>query len=446
MKPDVRYARNGDVSLAYQVIGEGPRDMLLVSGFLSNIEYAWAYPSLAEFLSRLSRFTRLILMDRRGSGLSDRFENAPPIETTLEDLESVLDEVGSPRTTLLGLWDGCLTSTLFAATHPDRVSSLVLLTASATQKPTDDYPWAWDEAQWEEWLSSIRDGWGTRAWVVKNARWMGPAMLDDPEELEHWISYTRLAASPSSAEAVMTVASESDIREILPIIQTPTLVLHRIGDQIEPLEAARYVASKMPNARLVELPGEDGIPWLGDAGALVSEIESFVSEGRRTGAVQRRLGTVLFTDIVGSTEHLASLGDAAWRLRLGEHDAFARREIDRAGGRYIDSTGDGLMAMFDGPAAAVRCCEAIIDAIEPLELQIRAGVHTGEVESDGPTILGLAVHIAARVMALAGGSEILVSSTVKDLAAGSGLVFEDAGEHELKGIPDRWRLYRVVDR
>jgi len=443
MNPDVHYARNRDASLAYQVVGDGPRDILLVSGFLSNLEYAWMYPSLSAFLARLSGFSRLIMMDRRGSGLSDRFTEAPPAETMLDDLEVVLDEVGSARTSLLGLWDGCVTSVLFAATHPERVSSLILFTASAAQKYSDDYPWAWDEGRWEEWLASIRNGWGTRAWVVKNVRWMGPGMLDDPVELDHWITYTRLAASPASAEAVMRVSSESDIRDILPIVRTPTLVLHRQGDQIEPIEAGRYVASRMPHARLVELPGDDGIPWVGDSDSVVSEIEAFVNEGDRPIGSGRRLGTVVFTDIVGSTGHLASLGDARWVERLAEHDRLARREIDRHRGRYVESSGDGLLAVFEGPAAAVRCSQAIGRAIRTLGLEMRAGVHTGELESDGPRIRGIAVHIAARVMSLAGPSEVLVTSTVKDLTAGSGLDLEDIGERELKGVPNRWRLYRV---
>ncbi|HEY6679846.1 MAG TPA: adenylate/guanylate cyclase domain-containing protein [Actinomycetota bacterium] len=444
MHPETRYARNGDVSLAYQVVGDGPRDLLLVFGFLSNIEFAWMYPSLASFLTRLASFSRLILMDRRGSGLSDRFEDAPPAETMLRDLEVVLDEVGSPKTTLFGLWDGAVTSVLFAATHPERVSSLVLFTVSAAQKPADDYPWAWDEAYWEEWLASIRDGWGTRAWVVKNARWMGPSMLDDQNELERWISYTRLAASPASAEAVMRVSSESDIREILPIIRTPALILHRVGDLIEPIEAARYVSARMQNARLVELSGDDGIPWLGDVGSVISEIEAFMGEGQGTVDAGRRLATVLFTDIVGSTAHLASQGDVAWTKKMAEHDVISRREVAVHAGRYVDSTGDGLLAVFDGPATAVRCAQAISQAIRPLGLEIRAGVHTGELESDGARVRGIAVHIGARVMSLAGPSEILASSTVKDLTAGSGLRFESAGEHELKGVPEPLHLYRVI--
>jgi class 3 adenylate cyclase len=444
-KPEVHYARNGEVSLAYQVVGDGPRDLLLVSGFVSNLEYAWEYPSLARFLSRLAEISRLILTDRRGSGLSDRFRDAPPQETMVRDLEIVLDEVGSPTTILLGLWDGCETSVLFAATHPERVSSLILMTASAAQRQAEDYPWAWSEEEWEEWLASIRSGWGTRAWVVKNARWMGPSMLADSEELDRWISYTRLAASPSSAEAVLRTSSNTDIREILPVVRTPTLIIHRLGDQIEPIEGARYVAARMPNARLVELPGDDGIPWLGDADRPLQEIAAFLGTPTEKASAARRLGTVLFTDIVGSTTHLTALGDSAWRQRLADHDRLAKDLIERHWGRHVDSAGDGLLAIFDGPAAAVRCAQAIGGALRPLDLEIRAGVHTGEVELDGPRVRGIAVHIGARVMSLAGPGEVLASSTVKDLTAGSGLVFEDAGEHDLKGVPDRWRLYRVVD-
>ena len=439
----MNYVRAEDVSLAYQVVGNGSRDLLLVSGFVSNLEYAWEYPSLARFLSRLAEMSRLILTDRRGSGLSDRFRDAPSQETMLRDLEIVLDEVGSAKATLLGLWDGCDTSILFAATHPERVSSLILFTASAAQKPAEDYPWAWTDEYWKQWLASISDGWGTRAWVVKNARWMGPSMLDQPQELERWISYTRLAASPSSAEAVMRNSSNTDIREILPVVRTPALVLHRVGDQIEPIEAGRYVASKMPNARLVELQGDDGIPWIGDAEAVLREIQAFLGESVQRTSTDRRLATLLFTDIVGSTQRLAAEGDARWRELLAEHDDLARRAVAAHGGRYVESTGDGLLATFDGPAAAVRCAMAVADAVTPMSFEIRAGCHTGEIELTSDHVRGIAVHVGARIAALAGPSEILVSRTVRDLVAGSGLSFEDAGEHELKGVPERWQLYRV---
>ena len=444
MKPDVHYARNGDVSLAYQVVGSGSRDLLLVSGFVSNLEYAWEYPSLSRFLSRLAETSRLILTDRRGSGLSDRFREAPTQETMLRDLEIVLDEVGSAKATLLGLWDGCATSVLFAATNPERVASLILFSASAAQKPAEDYPWAWTDEYWEEWLASIRDGWGTRSWVVKNARWMGPGLLDSPDELERWISYTRVAASPSSAEAVMRTSSDTDIREILPIVQTPTLILHRAGDQVEPIEAGRYVAAKMPHARLVELPGDDGMPWIGDTDGVLREIRTFLGENVQHVPTDRRLATVLFTDIVGSTERAATMGDERWTDLLGEHHQRVREELERFEGVEIDTAGDGFLATFDGPARAVRCARAIGERMRDLGIEIRAGVHVGEIEHAGKDIRGIAVHIGARVAALAGPSEILVSSTVRDLVAGSGLTFEDAGEQELKGVPDRWHLYRVV--
>ena len=443
-KPEVGYARNGDVSLAYQVVGSGSRDLLLVSGYVSNLEYAWEYPSLSRFLSGLAEMSRLILTDRRGSGLSDRFREAPPQETMLRDLEIVLDEVGSAKATLFGLWDGCETSILFAATHPERVSSLILFTASAAQKPAEDYPWAWSDEYWEEWLASIRDGWGTRAWVVKNARWMGPGMLDSPDELERWIAYTRLAASPSSAEAVMRNSSDTDIRGILPFVRTPTLVLHRVGDRIEPIEAGRYVAARMPDARLVELPGDDGIPWIGDTDAVLHEIRTFLGERVQHPSSDRRLATILFTDIVGSTQRAAMLGDAGWGELLGEHHRRVREELERFEGVEIDTAGDGFLATFDGPARAVRCARAIGERVRDLGIEIRAGVHVGEIEHVGKDIRGIAVHIGARVASLAAPREILVSSTVRDLVAGSGLTFEDAGEHELKGVPERWWLYRVA--
>jgi class 3 adenylate cyclase len=444
MRPDVRYVRNGDVSLAYQVAGDGPRDLLLVSGFVSNLEEAWRYPSLSRFLSRLAETSRLILTDRRGSGLSDRFGDAPPQETMLNDLEIVLDEVGSAKATLLGLWDGCETSILFAATYPDRVSSLILCTVSGTQRRAEDYPWAWTDEEWDDWLASIRNGWGTRPWVVKNARWMGPGMLDDPDELDHWMTYTRLAASPSSAEAVMRNSSNTDIRAVLPVVHAPTLILHRLGDQIEPIGGARYVASKMPDARLVELEGDDGIPWIGDTDAILGEIQAFLPQGAGHVSGDRKLATVLFTDIVGSTEKAGELGDAEWKGLLQRHHQVVRAMIARHRGEEVDTAGDGFLVTFDGPARAVRCAREIVDAVRPLGIEIRAGVHTGEVEAIDGKVGGIAVHIGARLASEAAASEVLVSQTVKDLVAGSGLAFEDAGEHELKGIADRWRLYRVA--
>jgi pimeloyl-ACP methyl ester carboxylesterase/class 3 adenylate cyclase len=447
VKPDVRYAWNGDVALAYQCIGEGPTDLLLVMGYVSNIEYMWEYPSLTAFLQHLTRGRRLIVTDRRGSGLSDPFppSEPPPLETLVEDIRVVLEAAGSPRSTLLGMWDGCLTAAMFAATHPQEVSALVLFSANPVGRYEEDAQWGWTDDEWTEWLRSIREGWGTRAWVVANARWQSPSLLDEPEELERMITFNRLSASPSSAAAVLRLEWETDIRNVLPTIRVPTLVLNRVGDQAQPIEGARYIAQHIPGAKLVELPGDDALPWLGNSAAVLHELDAFLggsTDGAREG--DRRLGTVLFTDIVGSTERLASFGDAEWAQRLASHDDLGRREVDRAGGRYVTSTGDGLLATFDGPAIAVRCADSIRGAIRDLGLEIRAGVHTGEIEFVGNEVRGIAVHIAARVMALAGTSETFVSSTVKDLTAGSGLSFEDAGEHELKGVPDGWHLYRVV--
>jgi class 3 adenylate cyclase len=445
MQPDVHYAHNGEVALAYQVAGDGDHDVLLVCGFVSNLEYAWEYPSLARFLSRLAEGSRLILMDRRGSGLSDRFREAPSEEAMLGDVEVVLDEVGSARATLFGIWDGCATSLLFAATHPDRVSSLVLFSSSATQRLAPDYPWAWSDQRWEEWLASIRTGWGTRAWVVKNARWMGPSMLDQPDELDRWIAYTRLAASPSSADAVMRNSSLTDIREVLPLVQPPCLVLHRRGDQIEAVESGRYVAAHLPNARLVELDGGDGIPWLGDVDAVVREVRGFLSlpVAATRDSVDRRLATVLFTDIVGSTAQANDLGDAAWTALLERHHAVVRELLSRFLGTEVDTAGDGFFATFDGPARAVRCAAAIVEAVQILGIEVRAGVHTGEVQTIDGKAGGIAVAVAARVVSVAGPSEVLASQTVKDLTVGSGITYTDAGEHHLKGLPGRWRLYRA---
>ena len=445
MRPDVRYARRGGAALAYQVVGDGARDLLVVPGFLSNIEYLWRVPSMARFFSDLASRHRLILMDRRGSGLSDKYSDPPSQEQLMEDIDAVLDDAASPRTSVLGIWEGCATTLLYAASRPTRVSSLLLFSASATQRRDDDYPWAWTTEMGDEWLASLGLGWGTRAWIVRNARWMGPSLLDDPDELEHWITYTRLAASPSSAEAVMRLDAKHDVRSILPLVHTPTLLLHRTGDQVEEIDGARYMASKMPDARLVELPGDDGIPWLGDTAPLLREIHAFLGSGVRedTGTRERRLASVLFTDIVNSTATAATLGDARWGELVERHHREVRRLFAEHGGAEVDTAGDGFFAVFDGAARAARCALDIVSAVRDLGIEIRAGVHAGEVESVAGKAGGLAVVVGSRIAALGGPSEVLASSTVKDLTLGSGLTFEDRGDAELKGVPGSWRLYRV---
>ncbi len=445
MKPDVQYAWNGDVALAYQVVGDRPRDLLVVVGYLSNLEYSWHIPEIVSFYERLASFSRLILMDRRGTGLSDRFgaDDAPPLETTMDDILAVLDAAGSAKTTVFGIWDGCAAAMTFAATHPERVSALVLFSSTPSGKSLG-FGFGWDDEQWEEWLAGVKAGWGTRAWTVKDLRWQSPSLLEDPRQVEQWVTMARLSASPSSAVAMLRVYRDTDLTDILPTIGVPSLVLHRMGDVTEKIEAGRYVASHIPGARFVELSGDDAMPWIGDAYRLLDEIEGFVTGQMHARSADRVLATVLFTDIVDSTKTAAELGDGGWKQLLASHDQITRTEVERHRGRLVQTTGDGMLATFDGPARAVRCARAIAEGVMPFGLEIRAGCHTGEIEPAGDDVRGIAVHIGARVAALAGPSEILVSQTVKDLVAGSGLVFEDRGEHELKGVPDRWRLYRVV--
>ena len=443
MKLDVQYAWNGDVAIAYQVLGEGPRDLLIVMGYLSNLEYAWQLPKLATFYERLASFSRLIIMDRRGTGLSDRFGagEAPPLETTNDDILAVLDAAGSVRTTVFGVWDGSYPAIAFAATHAERVHSLVLFSA-ATKGMDEESDWGTEA--WQTFLDGARAGWGTRSWTIKQMRWQNPSMLDDPDEVDRFVTWTRLSASPSSAVAMLAVERDTDVTDILPVIGVPTLVLHRTGDRANDINEGRQVADGIPDARFVELAGIDSSPWVGDSAALMDEVETFVTQRTQRVPTDRVLTSVLFTDIVGSTELAAQLGDAAWKERLTAHDSIAHEAVERFRGRYVNPTGDGMLATFDGPARAVRCARAIVDGVRPFDLRVRAGVHTGEVELRGDDVGGIAVHIGARVAALAGPDEILASSTVRDLTAGSGLVFEDAGEHELKGVPDRWHLFRVV--
>ena len=443
MKLDVQYAWNGDVAVAYQVLGEGPHDLLVVMGYLSNLEYAWQLRKLAAFYERLASFSRLIIMDRRGTGLSDRFGTgeAPPLETTNDDILAVLDAAGSVRTTVFGVWDGSYPAIAFAATHAERVHSLILY-AAATKGMDEDSDWGAEA--WQTFLDGVRAGWGTRSWTIKQMRWQNPSMLDDPDEVDRFVTWTRLSASPSSAVAMLAVERDTDVTDILPVIGVRTLVLHRTGDRANDIDEGRQVADGIPDARFVELAGIDSSPWVGDSAALLDEVEAFVTQRTERVPTDRVLTSVLFTDIVGSTELAAQLGDAAWKERLTAHDSIAHEAVERFHGRYVNPTGDGMLATFDGPARAVRCAEAIADGVRAFDLRVRAGVHTGEVELRGDDVGGIAVHIGARVAALAGADEILASSTVRDLTAGSGLVFEDAGEHELKGVPDRWRLFRVV--
>ncbi len=445
--PDVHYAKTPQgVHIAYQVVGDGPIDMLFVPGYASNLQWQWELPSYARFLERLASFSRLIIVDRRGAGLSDRFspEDLPPLEDLADDLEVVLDTVGSSRTALFGAEDGGLICCMLAARRPERVSALIvygMLTggpeATRTQEERDAF--------WEELLMRVDTSWGT----VEYARWdlglSNPSRVDD-EALIGWLTVAqRLAASPGAAGAFLRLYHQTDVRGLLPAIGTPTLVLHRVDDRLDPIGNARVTASLVAGAKLVELPGDDHNWVVSETDDIVEEVEEFITGARQSVTADRVLATVLFTDVVGSTDRVSAIGDRAWRELLELHNQVIRRELQRFGGRERGTAGDGFFATFDGPARAVRCALAAVDEMEPLGIEIRAGVHAGEVELADDNVRGIAVHIGARVSALAGPQEVLVSSTVKDLVAGSGLAFEDAGEHELKGVPDRWHLYRVVN-
>jgi pimeloyl-ACP methyl ester carboxylesterase len=445
-RPETRYAKTADGHfVAHQVFGTGA-DLLFVPGFISNLELNWDLPAYAGLLSRLASFSRVIAVDRRGTGLSDRLSpgDEPPLEILMEDLGRVLDEVGSERATVVGLLDGGYLCMLFAATHPERTRALVLYGTSASGKWSPDYPWQWKPDRWQSYFDEIASGWGSQQFVGDGLQWYAPSAHQDEATRRWWERYHRLAATPGSAIALERLYSQTDVRHILSSIRVPTLVLHRQGDPVEPVEGARYIAQEIKGARYVELEGVDAPPWAGDWNSIIDEIEEFLTGIRRAPEPDRVLSTVLFTDIVGSTEQLARIGDGPWKDLLARHNELAKAEIQQARGTYVDSAGDGVFATFDGPARAVRCATAIGGAIRPLGIEIRAGCHTGEIELAGEAVRGIAVHIGARIAATARPSEVLVSSTVKDLVAGSGLTFEDAGEHELKGVPDRWHLYRVV--
>ena len=437
-----RYAKSGGVSIAFQVIGSGPIDIVLIPIWVSHLEYAWEEPSLARFYRRLSSFSRLILFDKRGTGLSDRVadDDLPTLEERMDDLGAVMDAAGSERAAIFGMHEGGAMSALFAAAHPERVSALVAFGMFASRLDAADYPWGWTPERRREWLAEIERNWGGPVGLAEAA----PSVAGDERFARWWSTYLRLGSSPGAALTLARMNSEIDIRNVLPAVRVPTLLLHRTDDRRVAVDEARWIAGRIPNARLVELPGEDHLPWTGDQDALLDEVEEFLTGARSGPAPDRVLATVLFTDIVGSTEQAVRLGDREWRELVERHDSVVRVELERWRGRELDAAGDGFLAEFDGPARAIRCAGEIVARVHELGLDVRAGVHTGEVERTGSTLRGIAVHIGARVAAKAAPGEILVSQTVKDLVAGSGLAFKDRGEHELKGVPDSWRLYAVV--
>ena len=434
--PETRYAKSGDVNIAYQVMGEGPFDLVLISGFVSHLDLDLEETRMAYFLGRLASFSRLIRFDKRGTGLSDRPGGLPDIETRMDDVRAVMDAVGSERAALLGYSEGGPMSCLFAATYPERTSALVIYASYAKrQDPDDDYPWASSSSERRVYAEQMERDWGVDADLGSMAPNADAALR------AWWARRARAAASPAAARDLILMNSMIDTRAVLPTIRVPTLVLHRSGDRDSRVEEGRYLAEHIPGARFVELAGEDHFVSI-DADQIVDEVEEFLTGTRPVRKPDRVLATVLFTDIVGSSERASELGDRAWGELLAAHHALVRRELERFQGREVDTTGDGFLATFDGPARAVRCAYAIQQSMSELGLEIRAGLHTGEVELADGNVTGIAVHTGARVAALAGPGEVLVSSTVKDLVAGSELEFEEHGTHELKGVGE-WRLYAV---
>ena len=442
--PETRYAQSGEVSIAYQVTGDGPLDLILTPGFVSHLDTAWEEPSFVRCLQRLGSFCRLIQFDKRGTGLSDREAGIPSLEQRMDDIRAVMDSAGSRRAAILGVSEGGPMSALFAATYPERTEALILYGTYARTAWAPDYPWGrrLDTADARD--VETRRTWGSPAAVRADvAGWLAPSMSDDDRFCE-WIGkLTRLGASPGAAVALMRMNRLIDVRDILPSIHVPTLVLRRVEDPVSSLEASRYLAEHIPGAKYVELPGSDHMYFVGDADAFVDEIQEFLTGERTAPEPDRILATVLLTDIADSTRRAAELGDRRWRELLGHHNALARKAIARYRGRAIKSTGDGFLATFDGPARAVQCAFAIRAESRQIGLAIRSGLHTGEVELIGDDIGGIAVHFAARVAANAQVDEVWTSRTVKDLVAGSGLAFVERGDFDLKGFPGTWPLYAV---
>ncbi|MBV9859243.1 MAG: adenylate/guanylate cyclase domain-containing protein [Alphaproteobacteria bacterium] len=434
--PETRYAKSGNLSIAYQVVGGGPLDLVYVPGFVSNLDTVWENPGWAHFFMRLSSFSRLILFDKRGTGVSDRVAGIASLEERMDDVRAVMDAVGCQRAALFGVSEGGPMSLLFAATYPERASALVIY-ASYARHPT------LTPESLEGHLKIIERAWGTGEYFT---RFFFPAKAADETFRRNLARLERQGASPSAVATILKMNAEIDARHILPAIRTPTMILHRVGDTRVTVDAGRYLAAHIPGAKFIELPGDNHIPVMERdiLDLIADETEEFLTGYRANAELDRVLATVMFTDIVDSTKRAAALGDRMWRATLDRHDEIVRQQLMRFRGREVKHTGDGFLATFDGPARAVRCAAAIADTMHPLGITVRGGLHTGEIELKGDDIGGIAVNIAARVAAMAGPSETLVSSTVRDLVAGSGLRFEDRGRHALKGLPEEVQLYMAL--
>lgn len=442
MQPQTKYAQSGDLNIAYQVVGSGSFDLVFVMGWVSNIDEFWTDPPFARFLTRLASFSRLIVFDKRGTGLSDRVvdHQLPTLEQRMDDVRAVMDAADSPRAALLGISEGGPMCALFAATYPDRTTALMTFGSYARTFAADDYPWGRSREAHQTVLDGIRSGWGNSP-VGLDIRM--PSRSNDPAFREWWTRYLTRSATPKAALALTEMNSQIDARHILSAIRVPTLIMHRTGDGAIPVEGSRYMAKGIRGAKYIEYDGEDHLPWGANTDAVIGDVEEFLTGARHAAEPDRVLATVMFVDIVRSTERIAEIGDRKWRDVLEGFYAMIRRNLERFRGREIDTAGDGFFGTFDGPARAVRCAQGIGHEVSALGIEIRAGVHTGEVEVVAGKVGGIAVHIGARVAAEAAAGEVVVSSTVKDLVAGSGIRFEDRGLRTLRGVPGDWHLFRA---
>jgi class 3 adenylate cyclase len=441
--PQTRYAKSGDTNIAYQVVGAGPIDLVFVMGWVSNIDEFWTEPSFARFLARLASFSRLVVFDKRGTGLSDRVDEhrLPTLEQRMDDVRAVMDSVGSRRAALLGVSEGASMCALFAATYPERTAAFLSFGGFPRMVAAPDWPWGRSEENMQRLYRQIEEGWGSQP-VGLDARI--PSRVNDEAFREWWTRYLTRSATPRAAAALTRMNGQIDIRHVIPAIRVPSLIMHRTGDRTVALQAGRFLAEKIPDAKYIQYPGDDHLPWTSEFDQILGDIEEFLTGTRHAAEVDRVLATVMFADIVKSTERAAEIGDRRWKDLLQDFYGVVRKNLERYRGREVDTAGDGLLATFDGPARAVRCAQAINDDVPSLGLSVRAGVHTGEVEVIGEKVGGIAVHIGARVAAEAAPGEVIVSSTVKDLVAGSGIRFEDRGRRPLKGVPGEWQLFRAA--
>lgn len=439
---ETRYAKSGDLNIAYQVFGDGTLNVVYIPGWVSNVENIWIFPEFIEFADKLSQFARVILLDRRGTGLSDPVADPPTLEERMDDVRAVMDAAGWERAAIFGVSEGGPMAITFAATYPERVLALVLYGTFARMTRAEGYPIGLPLDGATTWLDSIETQWGKG----EMSKLFVPNRAQDQELVRAFGRLERFAMSPGTAQKLFRLLFETDVRDVLPSVRVPTLVIHRAGDKPVRVDHARYMAERIPGAKLIVLDGDDHVPFLGDSDTLLAEVREFLTGERAVPEVDRILTTILFCDIVDSTKRASELGDREWKALLSRFHAVANEKLKQFRGRLLDTAGDGLFAAFDGPARAVRCGEALSTAVSPMNIQLRVGVHTGECEVLDDKYSGIAVHIGARVASAAEPGHVLVTSTVKDLVVGSGIQFEDTGPHTLKGVPGEWRLYHAIER